>query len=67
MVSIKLKSSAILKKEEMLISEPLRCRLNTKKPTFRIRNEVRGAQTDRPCNLECVSTGKRLFTKLSCI
>ena len=47
MVSIKLKSSAILKKEEMLISEPLRCRLNTKKPTFRIRNEVRGAQTDR--------------------
>ena len=24
-------------------------------------------QTDRPCNLECVSSGKKLFTKLSCI
>lgn len=47
MVSIKLKSSAILKKEEMLISEPVRCRLNTKKPTFRIRDEVRGTHTDR--------------------
>lgn len=48
MVSIKLKSSAILEKEEMLVSEPVTCRLNTKKPTFRICDEVRGTQTDRP-------------------
>lgn len=47
MVSIKLKSSAILEKEEMLVSEPVTCRLNTKKPTFRICDEVRGTQTDR--------------------
>lgn len=48
MVSIKLKSSAILEKEEMLVSEQVTCRLNTKKPTFRICDEVRGTQTDRP-------------------